>query len=121
MQRSIAFVICVSFVLQGCSSLQGVQVPRTANERAAVKVGETVEVTTRTGTPQRFKVTEVTDDALVGKDVRVAYADMTSLQAMRADNAQTGVVLYIVGGVVLVALVVVLIDSLGKTAAGSTY
>ena len=121
MQRFIALVVCACLGLQGCMSLQGVNVPRARNERADVRVGETVEVTTRDASPQRFKVTEVTDDALVGENVRVAYADMTSLQVRRGDEGQSGVLLYVLGGVVLVALAIIAIDNIDESGAGSTY
>ena len=105
MRTFVAMLASACLVLGGCATFQGVPVPRQANERADVKVGETAEVTTRDGAKRQFKVSEVTDDALVGQGVRVAYADMTSLQVNRSDPSQTGVALYVVGGILVAVLV----------------
>lgn len=121
MKRILALLVCVCVTLQGCASLQGVAVPRGEPQRADIKVGEKVEVTTRQGTTERFKVTAVDDKGLAGENVRVAYADMTSLQVMRGDPGQSGVLLWIIGGVVLVALAIVAIDNIDEAGAGSTY
>lgn len=108
MSRFTAGVISMCLVLQGCTSLQTVAVPGEAAGRVAVEIGETVVVTTRTGQVQRFKVSEVADDALVGNDVRIAYVDMASLQALRPDKGKTMTVWAVVGVVLIVALVAAL-------------
>jgi len=122
-QRAIALMIALNLILTACTSLQGVPLPGPDQPTAvpAVKVGETVEVTTRAGETKRFKVTAVESDALVGKDVRVAYKDMTSLQVERSDGAKTGMVAWIVGGVVLTAGLIWAIDHLDEAGAGATY
>ena len=122
-QRAVALIVVLNFLLTACASLQGVPLPGPDQPTAvpAVKVGETVEVTTRAGETKRFKVTAVESDALVGKDVRVAYKDMTSLQVERSDGAKTGMVAWIVGGVVLTAGLIWAIDHLDEAGAGATY
>jgi len=112
-QRAIALLIIATFLLTSCTSLQGVPLPGPDQPTAtpAVKVGETVEVTTRGGETKRFKVTAVETDALVGDNVRVAYKDMTSLQVERSDPAQNGVVAWIVGGVLVTAAALIVLDN----------
>ncbi len=80
LNRCIALVITLLFTLTACTSLQGVPVPHEPGKTPAVKVGETVEVTNSKGEKLKFKVTAVEADALVGKDVRVPYAEIASLQ-----------------------------------------
>lgn len=77
-------------------------------------------MTTRAGGTERFEVTEVTDQALAGEGVSVACADMTSLQVSRHDDALSGVLLYVIGGVVLIALPIVAIDNFDEAGAGAT-
>jgi hypothetical protein len=68
-----------------------VSVPSAENPSAlsALKVGDTVELTTQTKEHKRFKVTAVEADALVGKGIRVAYADMASLNVERIRKGPT--------------------------------
>jgi hypothetical protein len=108
MRTFMAGMVSICLFLQGCTSLQAVVVPGEAAGRVAVEIGETVEVTTRTGQEQRFRVTEVADDALVGNEVRIAYVDMASLQALRPDKGKTMTVWAVVGVVLIVALVAAL-------------
>lgn len=61
----------------------------------------------------------MTEEAVEGAGVRVAYADMTSLQASRNDPAQTGVVLWIALGVVALIAALYIVeheDELGAVA-----
>jgi hypothetical protein len=106
MRLAIALVSAFCLFLQGCATMQPVQVPQTGSGPAAVQVGDTVELTTRAGREHRFPVTEVTDDALVGKDIRVAYADIADLKIASKDEAKSKSVMWVLGGVALVALLV---------------
>ncbi|MEX0735078.1 MAG: hypothetical protein WDZ66_08570 [Steroidobacteraceae bacterium] len=63
-------------------------------------------MTTRAGQVHRFQVTEVTNEALVGKDMRIAYADISDLKAARKDESKSRSVLWVVGGVVLAAILI---------------
>ena len=103
--RSIALIITLAYALGACTSLQGVPMP-TDGTTPPVKVGETVDVTKKSGGTVKFRVTAIEPDALVGKDVRVPYSDISILQVERNDPAQTGATAWIVGGVVLVGLLI---------------
>lgn len=106
MRLAVALLSAFCLFLQGCTTMQAVEVPQTGSGPAAVQVGDTVELTTRAGQEHRFQVTEVTDDALVGQDVRVAYADIAELKTARRDESQSSSVLWVLGGVALVALII---------------
>jgi len=91
-QRAIAVLCAVSFVLTSCYSLNPVLIPSGESPPAlpAVQVGDTVVVTTKKATEKKtFVVTAVEADAVVGKGVRVAYADMTSLNVKRIRKGAT--------------------------------
>jgi hypothetical protein len=106
LHRFIALVITLLFALTACTSLQGVPMPSEPGKTPAVQVGERVEITNTKGETLRFKVTAIEPDALVGKDVRVPYADIAILQVERNDSAQTGVTVWIVVGVILTGLLI---------------
>jgi hypothetical protein len=74
----------------------------------AIQVGDTVVVTTKNTTEKKtFAVTAVEADALVGKGVRVAYADMTSLNVKRIRKGPTtlAVVITVLGILSIIAAV----------------
>ena len=101
-KRAVALLAVAAFLTTGCTSLQNVPLASGAQGVAQpnVKVGESVVVTKKDGAKQKFKVTAVENDALVGQNVRVNYADMSALEVQRGEgmNAKTGL---IVGAVVL--------------------
>ena len=90
-QRIIAFVCVASFLVTSCTSLHRVSVPgsETSSTVPSVQVGDSVVVTTRAGEQKKFKVTAVEPEALAGKDVRVAYADMASLSVRQTSVGKT--------------------------------
>jgi|SRR6188768_2897957 len=90
-QRVIAFVCVASFLVTSCTSLHRVSVPgsETSSTVPSVQVGDSVVVTTRAGEQKKFKVTAVEPEALAGKDVRVAYADMASLSVRQTSVGKT--------------------------------
>jgi hypothetical protein len=101
-KRAIALLSVFTFLASGCTSLQPVALNSAGASiaRPDVKSGESVVVTKKDGTKQTFTVLKVEDDALVGHNTRVAYADMSSLEVKRADGS-TGKTALIVGAVVL--------------------
>jgi len=101
-KRAIALLSVFAFLSTGCTSLQPVALNQSATSvaRPDVKSGESVVVTKKDGTKQTFTVLKVEDDALVGHNTRVAYADMSSLEVKRADGS-TGKTALIIGAVVL--------------------
>ncbi len=104
-KRAAALFTIAAFLTTGCTSLQTVPLAQGAQgvARPDVKSGESVVVTKKDGSKQTFTVLKVEDDALVGHNTRVAYADMSSLEVKRADGNANKTAL-IVGAVVLGAV-----------------
>lgn len=80
-QRAVATCAVVAY-LAGCASLQNVPVGESM-AHPEVEVGQSVVVTTKSGEKKSFKVTAVENNALVGADTRVAYAEMERLDVKR--------------------------------------
>ena len=121
-QRSLALVVVATFLSTGCTSLQGVPISHSQEPipRPAVEVGESVVVTNMKGEKVKFTITAVEADALVGKNVRVPYTEIQTLDVRRVDNAHSGVVAIVIGVVATVALLVYLLEDAGGLGA-ATY
>jgi hypothetical protein len=108
LHRAIALLSITAFLTTGCASLQPVALNHSMDrvERPAVNVGESVVVHTTGGQTRKFTVTSVEDDALVGKGVRVPYAEMASLDVSRTGEHKmsTGLIVGIVVGVAALAV-----------------
>ena len=97
--RSIlALLLAVSVLFSRCVSLKSVTAPAPGQpQTVSVKVGDKVEVQTKSGEKLAFTVTAIESDALVGKaqekynETRVRYQDIASLQIERADKVRTAV------------------------------
>jgi hypothetical protein len=111
-QRVCAFACAAIFLVTSCTTLDHVSIPGAETSAAvpAVKVGNSVVVTTKSGEEKTFKVTAVEPDALAGKHERVLYADMASLSVKRGDKAATTIAVALV---ILGVLIVVGADALG--------
>jgi len=121
-KRGVALAAIAAFLASGCTTLQNVPL-RQSNQSVAkpdVKVGESVVVTKSDGSKQKFTVTGVEDDALVGHGVRVPYAQMTSLDVARSDGTHSNKGL-IIGAVVLGALAVAAAAGGGGHGGGGGY
>jgi hypothetical protein len=117
-RRVVALIVVTSFFITSCASFQDVQIP-TSEQTAAVKVGDTVEATTRDGAKKQFKVTAVEADALVGEDGRIAYQDMSSLRVKQEASADSKKTTWLVVG--LIAAVGVIAAASGGGGGGSSY
>lgn len=97
-KRAIAFVCAMSFLVTSCTSLHRVSIPgsETSSAVPSVQVGDSVVITTKAHEQKKFKVTAVEPDALAGKDVRVAYADMASLSVGESSIGKTSLVVALV-------------------------
>jgi len=112
-QRATAFVCIASFLVTSCTTLQQVSIPGAETTAAvpAVQVGDSVVINTKTGPERKFKVTAIEADALVGKDVRVPYAEMASLSVKEPHSGKTTLAIVIV---VLAILTIVGIAALDE-------
>ncbi|HET9863150.1 MAG TPA: hypothetical protein VFP37_06885 [Steroidobacteraceae bacterium] len=101
--RGAALLTTAAFLTTGCTTLQHVPYQPSAGQAIAkpdVKVGESVVVARKDGTTRKFTVTALEDEALVGRDVRIPYADIASLDVRRSD-AHANRMALIVGAVVV--------------------
>jgi hypothetical protein len=118
--KRVAALLTIGVLLTtGCTSLQGVPLSRDGQgiQRPDIKVGESVVVTRKDGTQQKFTVLKIEDDALIGHKVRINYADMTALEAHRKDKAQSRKAL-LIGGAVLGAVAIAAATSGGGGGSG---
>ena len=119
-KRAAALLTVATFLTTGCTSLHIVPLAQGGNvARPNVKAGESVVVTKKDGTKQKFKVLKVEDEALVGHNVRINYADMNSLEAMRGDGTG-GHTALIIGGVLL-GVAAIAVATSGGGHGGSGY
>lgn len=103
-QRVVTVLTVSCFLLTSCTALKTVYIPSGESPPSlpgSVKVGDNVVVTTKDREKKRFEVTAVEADALVGKDVRVAYADMDTLQVRHIDKGPTIALAVVVGAILL--------------------
>lgn len=108
-KRGVAAIAVTAFFVSGCATTQPVAVDvGSMGKPPAVQVGEAVKVKTVKGETRSFTVTAVEADALVGKDVRVPYADISTLDVQRAGSHKLskGAIIGIVAAVGVVAVAV---------------
>jgi hypothetical protein len=70
----------------GCTTLHPVNI---AQDRATVEKGDTVVVTTDDGQVHTFKVVDITEGGIHGRELSVPFSDMRLLQIKRVDVKKT--------------------------------
>jgi hypothetical protein len=70
----------------GCTTLHPVNI---AQNRAAVETGDTVVVTTDDGQVHTFKVVDITEGGIHGRELSVPFSDIRLLQVKRVDVKKT--------------------------------
>lgn len=74
-QRGLALIVLMNMAwTTACTSLQVVPLGDAPAQTLAVRIGESVRVTTKVREKRDFKVTAFEADALVGVEARVRYA-----------------------------------------------
>jgi hypothetical protein len=89
MRLITVMVLMFSMLLSGCHTMQAVEHSDWSTLKGKVEVGDTVEVVTMDGRTQKFAVTEVTPDALVGVDTRIAKEDISTLKVNQVHKGRT--------------------------------
>ncbi|GAA4869498.1 hypothetical protein [Luteimonas vadosa] len=90
--KKLSILRCLAALLvalPGCKSMQAVTHDAWSNVTANVEAGDTVEVVTTDGQIERFVVTQVTADALVGNEIHIAKEDITRLQVRAVHKGRT--------------------------------
>lgn len=107
--RSIAGVALLTLVTTSCATWM-VPVADNADSpvRISVTVGDTVRILTKHGERPTFLITEITEEALVGKDQRIRYDEMAFVEKRArkrsvSEDVATGAMLVVVGSLVVLA------------------
>jgi len=82
-------ILMVLATIVGCTSFKTTQGQSTEVVIAELAVGDTVEIVTADAEKQRFTITAIEDDALIGKDVRVPKADFRIVSVETIDAGKT--------------------------------
>jgi hypothetical protein len=118
--RWIISLLCCCLVATSCTTLRDVPltVQQTPVSSAGIKLGDTVVVTLRDGTSQKFTVTQLDATSLSGKarrgtgDVRYPFADMASLEVRRVSFWKTSGTVAATLAVIAVALAAAMFSEL---------
>jgi hypothetical protein len=91
-QLLLVLVLSTSLLFSGCSTVREVPLPPVVDSSHPPQVheGDRVVVTRRNGATERFRVTAITSEALLGHTVRVSYSDIASIEIHRFSFWRTG-------------------------------
>lgn len=107
----LVMLLSASLLASSCATVRDVPLPPVvdATHLPDVHVGDRVEVIRRNGASERFRITAIQGDALLGKTARVDYSDIASIEVHRISLWRTsGVVVGVLvaaAGAALYALV----------------
>ncbi len=116
MQKKWVLVVFALMVLNsGCETTM-VPVSNTNDSplRLSISVGDTVRVLTKYGDRLTFEVTDITENALIGRDQNIRYDDMAFVER-RSREATAGNALAVI---LVVAAGAVVVEGLGKIGPG---
>jgi hypothetical protein len=104
--RSAAVAGLALLMLVGCTSLESVPIDRSKPEslRFQLTVGESVIVRLHGGEQRQFRIVALEDDAIVGRDERIAYSDIDLVDVKYVDYKGTA---QATGAVALLAAIVI--------------
>ncbi len=103
--RAITLLVLMLMLLSGCRTMQTVDYGNWSSLKGQVAAGDTVEVVTNDGQIRKFVVTEVTPDALVGADTRIAREDITRMQVDAVHKGRTFGAAFGAAGTVLLIVI----------------
>jgi hypothetical protein len=85
----LCLLLGLLLLLGACKTMQPVAHDDLSRLQGQVERGDRVEVVTTDGRTLQFTVTEVTADALVGDDVRVAQPEIATLRVKAVNKPRT--------------------------------
>lgn len=101
--RAIALVVSLGMLFSGCTSTRFHTPSSGTSLTAEVRVGDRVNCRMNDGTQKTLTVTAVEPATLVGENIRVPVAEVSSIEITRFDGKKTITESFkLVGGVVLV-------------------
>jgi len=75
----MVMLLIVSLLYASCASHTAVY-PEPVNIQSVVKPGDKVKIVTKDNEESEFVVLEVTDDAILGENIKVLFTDITKLE-----------------------------------------
>jgi hypothetical protein len=110
---SILVITLGILALAACSTLEHVPINRSKPEtvRSQLTVGETVHVRLQNGDQRQFRIVALEPDAIVGRDERIAYADIDLLEVKTVDYEGTVKTAAAVGALALVFIAALVIEA----------
>ena len=114
--KNLLSILAAGLVLltfAGCSTLEYVPINRSKPEelRSQLAVGNTVHVRLQSGDQRQFRIVALEADAIVGRDVRIAYKDIDLLEVKTRDYEGTTKTALAVGALALVYIAAAVIDA----------
>jgi hypothetical protein len=105
--NAAAVLLSFCLICAGCTTTRYLPAPSATTDSTALpKPGRKIIVTLKSGDTREFRLTGIESDALVGKEVRIPFAEIGRIQESRFSLAHTtGLVL----GTLAVAIAAVLI------------
>lgn len=97
-------------IVTGCTTFSPVELaPEQLHEKILtdniIQVGDNVRIITSDGTRHEFKVTSVTKDQIIGKDINIPILDIVALDTRSYSSGKTSA---FVGGTVIWVLIILL-------------
>ncbi len=89
------FIVCFALIAftAGCTTMRLVYATDEVPYAAQIEVGDKIEITRKDLTTVKFKVTDMSNDGISGKDTFVAYSDIQQVQTVKV---KTGMIIAIV-------------------------
>jgi hypothetical protein len=116
LQGRIALLTLLALCLacNGCTTLRPVDISSVVTRQSlpAVKPGEGVEITLKSGERKEFRVVAVTAEGLQGKNAYVAYTDIALLEVRKVSAARVAAIIVGVAAVLAAIAIASLRDAL---------
>jgi len=110
--------LTLSLISASCASHTAVY-PAPVNIQSVIKPGDTVKIVTKDNEETSFVVVEVTDEAIVGENVKVLFTDITKLEEQTVSAGENfGIITIITLGVAAGAAAGAVAGAAGVAAGG---
>ena len=102
--------VLMLLIAGGCTTSKPIELaPEQLHERIStedvIQVGDDVRIITSDGVSHKFKVTAITENRVLGKDIDILIADIVALETREFSGGKTSL---LVGGTVLWMVVILL-------------
>jgi hypothetical protein len=102
----ISSLLIIGASASGCTTMRPITPTPTAIEET-VRPGDKVRVTTRDNRELEFEVQEITENRLVGEQVKVTFSDIGNIERKESNPVKTtGLVVGVLAGMILLGLAI---------------